>query len=413
MPTTFVQERLDNGLRIVIEVMPNVQSAACGFLSRTGSRDETPDLAGVSHFLEHMCFKGTPHRTWREISVEFDEMGSTYNAFTTKDRTFYFGWVRARDVERQMALIADMMRSSLPPDEFATEKKVVLDEIARSRDQLEDLAYHLLHEKTYEGSSMAWPVLGYEAALLNLERHQMDEYFRRRYAPDNLLLVVSGNVSPESIIAAARRLTADWPPGVGPIPPRTPPVPRAGTAVHPVERFNQQAILIAFPAAAATDDACEDAAAAAAILGGENSRFYWNIVQAGIAPRASVMYEDYQDCGLMVLYGFGEPDHAERLSEAMQKEAECLIREGVEPREVERVRNKRRTAFAAEAEAPYHRLLQIMDDVDYRGRPRTVEERLERVSRVTPESIAAYLKRFPITGDGQFVSVGPRRWPPI
>lgn len=412
MATRFIQEQLPNGLKIIIEVMPNVQSAACGFLSKTGSRDETPALAGASHFLEHMCFKGTHHRTWHDINVEFDLMGSTYNAFTTKDRTFYYGWVRAEDVERQMTLIADMMRSALPPEEFDMEKNVVLEEIAMSSDQLDQLAYHLLHEKVYAGSSMAWPVLGYEAALKELTRDQMYDYFTRRYAPDNLSLIVAGNVSADAVIKAARKLTADWKPAgtaLGTM--RTPPAIHRGTVVQKYERFNQQAILIAFRSAAAVDDANEEAAAVASILGGENSRFYWNIVQAGIAPRAGVWHEDYQDCGLMILYGLGEPANAERLTEAMQREAERITKDGIEPREVERVRNKRRTSLAIEGEAPYYRLLQIMDDFDYRGRPRTVEERLERVGRITEQTIADYLKQYPITGSGQFVSAGPRNWP--
>ncbi|MBN1489932.1 MAG: insulinase family protein, partial [Phycisphaerae bacterium] len=162
MPSPFIEETLPNGLRIVIELMPHVKSAACGFMARTGSRDEDSPLAGVSHFLEHMCFKGTPKRTWREITIDFDEMGSHYNAFTSKDRTFYYGWVRNADIGRQLELLADMMRSTLPPDEFATEKNVVLEEIAMSNDQIESLAYHLLHERVYKGGAMAWPVLGYE-----------------------------------------------------------------------------------------------------------------------------------------------------------------------------------------------------------------------------------------------------------
>ncbi len=127
METPFHTHELDNGLRVVIEVMPHVRSAAAGFLSRTGSRDETPELAGVSHFLEHMCFKGTPNRTWEQINVEFDEMGSSYNAFTSKRRTFYYGWVPQGDIDRQIELLADMMQSIMPPEDFEMEKNVILD----------------------------------------------------------------------------------------------------------------------------------------------------------------------------------------------------------------------------------------------------------------------------------------------
>jgi predicted Zn-dependent peptidase len=413
MPSPFVEEQLSNGLRIVIELMPHVKSAACGFLVRTGARDEVPAVAGVSHFLEHMCFKGTPRRTWREINIEFDEMGSYYNAFTSKDRTFYHGWVRSADLERQTELLADMMQSALPPKEFDMEKNVILEEIAMSNDQLEHLAYHLLHEKVFAGAPMAWPVLGYEETVRKLTRDQMHEYFARRYAPDNMIFVAAGNIDASQTIAAVKRLCGHWTPAGAPANGRKPPTFHAGTAVQQAERFNQQAILLAFPAASARDEQEEESAALAAILGGENSRFYWNIVQAGIAPRASVWHEDFEDCGLMILYGMGDPDNAEKLAEAMQREALEITTKGVTEQEVQRVRNKRRTHLAAEAEAPYYRLGQIVEDTDYRGHPRTVEERLDRVNQITAESIAAYLRRFPITDKGYFVSVGPRDWPPV
>jgi len=414
MASPFIEDCLSNGLRVVIEQMPHVKSAACGFLVRTGSRDETPSLAGVSHFLEHMCFKGTPHRTWHDINVEFDEMGSVYNAFTTKDRTFYYGWVRSGDVERQMALIADMMRSTLPPGEFDMEKKVILEEIAMANDQIEHLAYHLLHQKVFADSSMAWPVLGYETGIQALSRDAMHEYFARRYAPDNMMLIVAGNVDAAKTIAAAKRLCDHWAAeGVRTADGRQTPCFHAGTAVQRIERFRQQAVLLAFRAPSAQDRHDEEAEALAAILGGENSRFFWNIIQAGIAPRAGALRESYHDCGLMILYGLGEPENAEKLAEAMQREAIEITTKGVNEHEVQRVRNKRRTHLAAEAEAPFYRLVQIMEDVDYRGRPHTVEERLDRVNRVTAESIAACLERFPITGEGYFVSVGPRDWPPL
>ncbi len=142
----FHEYQLDNGLRIVIEVMPHVRSVACGFLARTGARDDPAELAGVSHFLEHMCFKGTQRRTWNDVNTAFDELGSQYNAYTTKDRTFYYGWVRSEDFERQLELLADLMRPTLPDSEFQMERGVVLEEIAMSEDDLASCAYDFLFD---------------------------------------------------------------------------------------------------------------------------------------------------------------------------------------------------------------------------------------------------------------------------
>jgi predicted Zn-dependent peptidase len=156
----------------------------------------------------------------------------------------------------------------------------------------------------------------------------------------------------------------------------------------------------------------EASEALASILGGSNSRFFWNIVQEGLAPVAGAWRAEYGDAALLVLYGFCEPHRTEALSEAIRREAERITRHGVTEDEVRRVRNRRRTGLVVEAESPYHRLTQLADDIDTFDRPRNVAERMARVERLRPADLTAYLERWPITGDGFLVSVGPRRWPP-
>ena len=406
----FVQKQLANGLTVVIEVMPHVPSAACGFLARTGSRDDPAGMAGVSHFLEHMCFKGTQRRSWDQISIDFDEMGAHYNAYTSKDRTFYYGWVRAEDIARQMELLADMMRPTLPEDQFDMEKKVVLEEVAMSNDDLTSVAYDFLYEQLCPNSPLSWPVLGYANTLDSMSCGQMKDYCRQRYAPGNLILIVAGNVNPDFVLATADRLCGHWP-AVDPGSDRRAPTMQTGSAVRSTDRFYQQAILLAYPAADARNAHNETAEAVAAILGGNNSRFYWNIMQQGLSTRAGVFREEYADFALMILYALCEPDKAEQVLEAMRREVKSLTDNGPEAKEVQRVKNLRRTSLAVESEAPFYRLGQIADDVDYRGRPRAAADRLAEVEAVSAERIADYLNAFPMTGEGFLVSAGPRQWP--
>ncbi len=412
MPEPFTHHELDNGLRIVVEHMPGVKSAAAGFLVRTGARDEQRAQAGISHFLEHMCFKGTRKRDWRQITIDFDEMGSVYNAFTSKDRTFYFGWVRRADTARQLELLADLMRPVLPADEFDMEKKVVLEEIAMAKDRIESLTYDLSHAKVFGDHPLSWPVLGYEQTIKDLSREGMQEYHRNRYAPDNIVLIVAGNVDPAEVIDVAGELCGHWQPAEAKHDRATPKI-RAGTAVQQVERFNQQAIGLLFSAPGAAHSAHETSEAVATIVGGSNSRFFWEITQKGIAHRAGAWRVDYADCGLLMLAGFCDPEQSEQLTEAMQREAVEITRNGAKEDEVQRVKNKRRTSLAVEGEAPWYRLLQIMDDIDYRGQPRTVGQRLAAVDAVTTQLVTEYLRQFPIADDGYLISVGPRDWPEI
>lgn len=406
----YTVHTLPNGLRVVVEVMPGVRSAAAGFLVRTGARDEDPKLAGVSHFLEHMMFKGTSKRGWREINIDFDKMGSTYNAFTAEDRTFYYGWVRAADVEKQIELLADMMRSALPEDEFKTEKNVILEEIAMSKDHLEHVMFDFLQEKVFAGHSLAWPILGYEETVGALTRDQMYEYFSRRYAPDNMTLIVTGNVDPKAIIGFAEKYCGAWKPS-GTKTNRTPPPVHKGVDVYQADRFKQQVIALTFPSIPATDPRIETASTAASILGADNSRFYWNIVQKGIAPRAGAHHLDYADCGVMIVFAAGPAEQAERFHDAILVETSRMVRDGVTEDEVSRVKNKELTSLAVEAEAPYCRLTQLIEDLEYHDRPRTIEETLAEVNAVSVKSVREYLGAFPFDRGGHLTSVGPRNWP--
>ncbi len=405
--TSFIQYRLTNGLQIVIERMPHVPSAACGMLVQTGSRDEPDALAGAAHFLEHMCFKGTARRSWEQISIDLDALGAQHNAYTCKDRTFYYGWVRPEDVERQIELLADMMRPTLPPDQFDLEKNVILEEIAMAGDDLASVAYDALYEHLCPNHPMGWPVLGYANTIRDSSRQQMAAFAERRYAPRAMTLIVAGQVDPDRILAAAERWCGQWQDAdVASV--RTTPAMGSGQAIRTMSRFHQQAVLLAYPATTAGSPDEETAEAVAAILGGTNSRFYWNIVQKGLSRRAGVFYEGYADFGTIVLFALCESKNADTVLAAMQQEVRQLTEEGPQPHELQRVKNLRRTGLAGETEAPYYRLGLLADDLAYRGHPRSAAERLDAVDAVTAERVAGYLERFSLTGPGLLVSVGPR-----
>ena len=186
---------------------------------------------------------------------------------------------------------------------------------------------------------------------------------------------------------------------------------RTGTEILTIDRFNQQMVALTFPSVSGRDPRAETASAIGTILGDDNSRFYWNIIQKGVSPRAGVYHMEYTDCGAMMLYGMCSPDKAEQLVDAMRQEADLLHRDGVKPAELQRVKNKRRTRLAVESEVPYHRLTQLMEDMEYFGAPRTVEQMLADVDAVSADTVRAYLEEFPLNADGHLVSVGPRHWP--
>jgi predicted Zn-dependent peptidase len=412
MQSSFVEHDLPNGLRVVCEVMPRVRSTAVGFFVRTGSRHEQPHQHGVSHFLEHMCFKGTRRRSWRDVNVRFDELGSIYNAFTSKEHTVYFGWVPAARAAAQLELLADLMRPSLPPGDFETERKVILEEIAMSGDSFEHQVWDFLHRVCFAEHPLAHDVLGERETIEGMPRDVMLDYHRRRYAPENVTLVAAGAVEPEEIFAAVGRYCGHWERATdGAVAFGAPSLRLDGVQRCKLEQFRQQSVLAIYPSVPNGHRDSETIEAFQALFGGSNSRCYWNIVQKGVCSQAGAAWLSYGDCGMLALYADGEPERCEQMLAALKEQAQDVSENGFRPEEVRRVKNRRRTHLALEAESPRTRLMQLVDDLEARGHVRSADARLAAVEAVSEKTIADYLERFPINGDGLLLSCGPRRWP--
>jgi predicted Zn-dependent peptidase len=405
----FVERQLENGLRICLEPSDHVPSAACGFMVRTGSRDEQPEHEGVSHFLEHMCFKGTAHSTWERINQRFDDLGSKYNAFTGQEKTMYYGWVPAENLAAQIELLAEMMRSVLPPEEFVTEKNVILEEIAMYRDNLQSCMFDLASKELFAGSSLALSVLGTPETVGDLPHEAMVNYHRRRYGPENMIFVASGRLDPDAVCQQVEQLVAGWERGDGGRSQSTPAL-HTGVAKQREQKFKQQALMLCFPApAGAANDA--RVTALSRILGGDNSRIYWEVIQKRICPSAGAFYMSYSDVGVFVLYALCEPARADAALAALRQEAVRISDGGATTPEVERVCNTMRTNAARDGDAPMRRLVQVANDIDVLAHPQTLAEQLALIEAVTADDVGDLLREYPITGEGMLVSVGPADWP--
>lgn len=412
MPSTFATHELPNGLRVVCEVMPRVRSAAAAFLVLTGARHEFPPQHGVSHFLEHMCFKGTATRDWHALNVRFDELGSIYNAYTSKEHTVYYGWVPAARLDPQVELLADMLRPRLAREDFEMERNVILEEIAMNDDSFDRVVWNFLHEVVFGPHALGHEILGEKDTIANLAHETLVDYHRRRYAADHICLVAAGALEPEAVFAATGRYCEHWQRGAdGHVPDEPPPLLPTGTFTRRVERFTQQSVMLVYPSVPHGHPDEESLEAFAALFGGGNSRCYWNIVQKGICTQAGAAWIAYRDQGLLVLYADGEPQRCEEMLDALRREARAVMRDGFRPDEVQRVKNQRRTHLALEAESPRTRVMQLIDDLETRGALRTAEARLAAVEAVTARSIARALARSRIDGDGLLLACGPRAWP--
>jgi predicted Zn-dependent peptidase len=392
--------------------MPQLSSTAICFLVRTGSRHENTRQHGLSHFLEHMCFKGTHKRNWQQINVRFDDLGSIYNAFTGKEHTVYYGWVPSERFEPQLELLADMLRPSLPREDFETERKVILEEIAMSGDSFEHHVWNFLHETVFTQGPLAHEILGEKETIERVPRDEMVSYHASRYAPDNVVLLAAGGTPPEEVFAAAGRYCGSWTGMHAPVDSRA-----GNLALAPqrkrqkLAQFKQQSVILLYPSVAAKHPAAEAIEAFTGLFGGHNSRCYWNVVQKGICSQAGAAWLSYEDCGIMALYADGEPEKCEQMLAALRAQARDVSEHGFRADEILRIKNQRRTHLALESESPRTRLMQLIDDLETHGAPRTGEARLAEVEAVSGADLSSYLNRYPITGDGLLLSAGPREWP--
>src|SRR5678815_2528597 len=205
MALTFHHKQLPNGLDVIAEVNPDSHSTALGLFVKTGSRDEEPQVNGVSHFLEHMMFKGSDKLGWEDVNRIFDELGARYNAFTTQEMTAYYANVLPEFTDRTIEHLSHLLRPAIRTADFGTEKKVILEEIAMYLDDPGHRLYERLMEQHFGNHPLSMSVLGSAESIQRLERDEMAGYFKNRYGPGNMVLVATGRLEFDEIIRLAEK----------------------------------------------------------------------------------------------------------------------------------------------------------------------------------------------------------------
>ncbi|HEX8465830.1 MAG TPA: pitrilysin family protein, partial [Abditibacterium sp.] len=303
--------QLENGLTIVGEHHDDARTLAMGFFVKTGARDETPQISGVSHFLEHMMFKGTARRTPADVNREFDAMGARNNAFTSEEETVYYGAVLPQFQDRILDLLSDMMRPALRDEDFNMEKNVILEEIAMYEDRPQFAVFDLLRASYYGEHPLGASVLGTSQSIKDLSRDQMHEYFSRRYAANNLTLALTGNYDWDKVKSQTESLCGGW--NVAETPRTTPEfAPSPKVVVRRQDKFNRAHIALMAPGYASQDELRTAAAVAGEIIGaGDASRLYWALVHPGIAEAAQIGTEANDGAGTFYGYLLVDPARAQ------------------------------------------------------------------------------------------------------
>ncbi len=388
------REELSNGLTVIAEHNSANASASIGFFTRTGARDESAVESGISHFLEHMMFKGTPKRSALDINLELGNLGAQANAFTSEENTVYYATVIPEKFSAMQELLTDMLRPALDPAEFDMEKKVILEEIALYRDRPH---FYLFENsiKDYFGDHPAGnSVLGSHESVSAITREQMKNYFDRRYAPSNMILAATGNFDLDRFLTDARGLCGGWTNHEV-----TRDLKRHADKVryHEFKRKNlshSHAVLLT--SGASSQDPERYALSILGVILGDSSgsKLYWELVDKGLADAASVDSDERDGTGCFMVYVSTSPEKLDEVVKIARRVVGAPL--DFTDADLERAKAKIISRIVLDGELPMGRLMALGMEWTYRKSITPLAEIVARVRAVSRADIERALTTFPL-----------------
>lgn len=417
---------LPGGVRLLTQTDRSVRSATVGLWLPVGSRDERPEHAGSTHVLEHLLFKGTSRRSALDIAAAFDEVGGDSNAVTAKEHTLYYGRVRSADLPMAVDVLTDMITSSLLEEEaLATEREVILEELAMAEDDPQDVGYEtFLADVLGPDTPIGRPVGGTAETVTALGIEQVRTHFREHYRPENLVVTAVGDLDHHELAAwitqGLRR--GGWDLAEGALPRRRPlrdaalaggPALGAGEvaelAPHRLDRpAEQNHIYLGGTGISAVDEDRHALSVLMSVLGGGmSSRLFQNIrEQRGLAYSVYSFSAGYRDAGLFGLYAACRPARTAQVVELLAAELATMGERGVDEDEMRRALGQITGSFALGLEDTSSRMGRLGTIELVHGRYSGVDETLARIGRVTAAEVQQLAARLSASFSTR-VDVGP------
>jgi len=394
---TFHQQQCSNGLTIIGEVIPEARSAAVGFFVRTGSRDETLEESGVSHFLEHMLFKGTKKRDAAQVNKDFDKIGANYNAFTSEENTVFYASTLPEYHQDATEILADILRPSLRSADFEMEKKVIIEEIGMYEDNPGWMVFDHARKLFFADHPLGNSVLGTTQSITDLKRDQMLDYFQRRYIASNITLVASGNFEWEKFLKKAEKLTTNWKFGMA----RRDHIRQtSGSAEFKLlekKTTTQQNVVMICPGPPAASPLRYAANLFAMILGDQSgSRLYWSLVDSGLAESADCSFHEYDGAGAFYTSFSCDPKQTHKNLEIVIKQIHELITKGITEEELEQAKSKVLSRIVRAGEKTANRLQEVGMTWVYLRKYKSVDEDMQTYEKVNLRQMQQLIERYPL-----------------
>jgi predicted Zn-dependent peptidase len=376
-----------NGVRIVLENIPTVRSVAIGVWIGTGSRNETPINNGISHFLEHMFFKGTKTRTAREIAESFDSIGGQVNAFTSKEYTCYYAKVLDNHAQFALEVLADMFfHSTFVEEELVKEKNVVYEEIKMYEDTPDDIVHDLLSKAIYENHSLGYPILGTEEVLSTFTGNTLKEYMYNMYTPEHVVVSIAGNIS-ESFIKEVEALFGSYEGGKRE---KNEEIPVFHTNQVSRKKETEQAHLcLGFEGLQVGHEDIYSLISLNNILGGSmSSRLFQDVrEQRGLAYSIFSYHSAFEDSGIVTIYGGTGAKQLDLLFETIQETLTTLKRDGITEKELTNSKEQLKGSLMLSLESTNSRMSRNGKNELMLGRHRSLDEIVEQIDSVSEENV--------------------------
>lgn len=386
---------LENGLHVVGERLPYLRSVSIGVWMRVGSMMETPAENGLSHFLEHMVFKGTEKRSTRDIAEEMDAVGGQMNAFTGKDCTCFYAKVIDEDLPLAVDILSDMtLHASLDETEFNKERGVILEEISMEEDSPEDVVHELLSRIQFGDQAAGMPILGPAEQIAAYTRDDLANYRARHYHPENCVVALAGNYDPEQVLALMQQYFGEWKKsGQRQTVPPMQPVP--GQKAAKEKDTEQLHICLGYPGTFLGSDELYPMSVMNNLLGGAmSSRLFQKIrEEMGMAYSIYTYPSTYVGCGTFAVYAGVSPKNGHAVLNETLKQLDLLCRDGVTEKEFREAKNQLRGSYLLGLESPGSRMQSMGRGQLHLDRCMTPEETVAKIEAVTIESVNAVARR--------------------
>ncbi|HWE56212.1 MAG TPA: pitrilysin family protein [Acidimicrobiales bacterium] len=398
---------LDGGLTVVTETMADVRSASIGFWVGTGSVDEPDAHAGASHFLEHLLFKGTAERSARSIALAIDSVGGDMNAYTTKEYTTFYVRVLSEDVDMGVDLLSDIVWSpAFRPEEFESERQVILEEILMHADDPADLVHDVLAGAMWPNHPLGREVLGTADTVTSVDRDEVARFHAHHYRPGNVVVAAAGAVDHDRICElVSSRLPSGGP---GERPSRTAPSAAAAAQVALGRDTEQTHLCVAVPGPDRDDEDRHALSIVEHVLGGGmSSRLFQSIrEERGLAYSVYSYRLGFQGTGALAVYAGTSPAQAASVQSLIEEELDRMATDGITPEELDAARGHVRGAMALGLEDSGARMGRIGHAQLVHGRVLTLDQIEHRLTSLQLDDINRVAARW-LAAPRTVVSVGP------